>query len=293
MRLVRESLYDDVYYFNVLNEAILNEKINIEKLRNVISKISNKSEILNKFIRKFNETKDFSVKKHLSTILVMLFIMNFVGRNSIFGDITVSNLSKEVAKETVINVNKLKNITKEKAPEIKILKFDYKTAKTSESVKNFIKEHEKLRLSAYAIGDGRITIGYGHAYKEKKSPYNVGDSITKEKAEKLFNSDILKAENGVKRIFSDWEEQGIKLNINQNMFDAMVSMAFNMGVNGLRKSEFIKHLKNEDYKAAAEKIKTTKTTSVIKDNEGNLIRVNMPGLISRRQKENELFTKNL
>ena len=112
MKLVREFLYSDLYYLNTLNESVLNEEFNIEKLRNIISKISNKTKVLNKFIQKFNQTKDFNIKKRISTILIMLFLTNFAIDNSIFSK-KIIGLSGRVAKETSINVKKLKEISEE------------------------------------------------------------------------------------------------------------------------------------------------------------------------------------
>jgi len=277
MQLVREYLYDDIYYFNVLNESILNERFDIQKLQDIISKIKNKTAILHKFINKFNETKDFSLKKHISAILIMLFLMNFVGHNSIFSETELSAMSNKVAKENKIDPVKLEKLIKNTEKTY----IDYKTAKASEEVKNFIKEHEKLRLTAYAIGDGKITIGYGHTYPETSSPYNVGDKIDLHTAEKLFNHDIAIAENGIKRMLSQWEKQGIKINIDQSMFDAMVSMAYNMGISAFRQTEFVQLLKKGDYETAAEKIKTTKVSA------------KFPGLVNRRQQEYDLFTQNI
>jgi len=284
MKLVREVLYDDIYYYHILNESILNEEFNIEKLKDIISGIKNKGEVLNKFIKKFNETRDVNVKKHISTILLVLFTLNFMGNNSILNDI--STVSAEIAKEKTIDAKKLHDITKS-------LYINYKTVKASKEVKNLIKNHEKLRLTAYAIGDDQITIGYGHSYPKNKSPYKIGDKISVEKAEKLFNNDITIVENGLKRMFLEWEKEKIYVKINQSMFDAMVSMAFNMGIGGLRQTEFIQHIKNGNYETAAEKIKTTNIGSIIRNKEGESKYVGMPGLISRRQQEHNLFMKGI
>lgn len=284
MKLVREVLYDDIYYYYILNESILNEEFNIEKLKDIISRIKNKGEVLNKFIKKFNETRDVNLKKHISTILLVLFTLNFMGNNSILNDI--SAVSTEVAKEKTIDAKKLHDITKS-------FYINYKTVKASKEVKNLIKNHEKLRLTAYAIGDDQITIGYGHSYPQNDSPYKVGDKIRVEKAEKLFNNDITIVENGLKRMFLEWEQEGIHVKINQSMFDAMISMAFNMGIGGLRQTEFIQHIKKGDYETAAERIKTTNTRSIIKDKSGESKYVNMPGLITRRQQEHNLFMKGI
>lgn len=294
MQLVKEYLYEDIYYINVLNESILNEKLDIEKLKNVLSKITNKDLIFDKLINKFNITKNFNIKKNIGAILLVIFLGNFISKNSVFSETNIDGLSSKVAKETTIDVNKLKDIVEEdKTININVKNINYKTAKASKEAKDLIKDHEKLRLEAYAIGDGKITVGYGHAYPENKSPYNVGDKISKEKAESLFNEDIHIIEEGIKRIFLQWEKQGINVHLTQSMFDAMVSMGFNMGVSGLRNTEFIQHLKNNNIKQAAEKIKTTRIGSVVKDKEGNKKYVPMPGLITRRHQEHALFTQDL
>ena len=69
--------------------------------------------------------------------------------------------------------------------------------------------------------------------------------------------------------------------ITQNMFDALVSLGFNIGITGLRESLPIFLLKRNDHKSAAESIKKTK------------IFTKFPGLAKRRQQEYELFKKNI
>lgn len=297
MKLVKEYLYDDVYYIDTLNESLLNEQFNIEKMKNIISNIKDKSSVFNQLIKKFNITNNFNIKKNISRLLLLLFLGNFAAKNNTFNKINIEGISTKIAKETTIDTKKLKDIIEEeknlKLDISNISTFNYKTAKTSNKGKKLIKDHEKLRLDAYSIGDGRITIGYGHAYLENKSPYNVGDKITPEKAEVLFNKDIHRIEEGIKRMFAEWEKEGVEFTINQSMFDALVSMGFNMGISGLRNTEFIKHLKNNDLYTAAEKIKTTKTGSIVSDNEGNKKYVHMPGLIKRRQHEHNLFTQEI
>ena len=62
------------------------------------------------------------------------------------------------------------------------------------------------------------------------------------------------------------------------MFDALVSIAYNAGVTGLRNSPIMKFLKEKDYKKASESILNFK------------VRKKFPGLKVRRQKEYDLFT---
>jgi len=174
--------------------------------------------------------------------------------------------------------------------EIRQKRLKYKdplTLTTSEEAKNFIKDHEKLRLSAYTLGDkigGKlaITIGYGHAKPYDQSKYKKGDKISRAEAERLFEEDVKRKEEGVKRIFKQWKEQGINVKITQGMFDSMVSMAFNMGINGLRKTDFIQDVKREDFDAALEKIPTERIGTKFAS-----------GLQKRRKAEAELFAKEM
>ncbi len=156
------------------------------------------------------------------------------------------------------------------------------TLKTSNEGLNFIKEHEKLRLKAYEIDDGMITIGWGHSESVGTSQYVVGQEISEYEAERLFRKDIKKVEEGIRGLFEKWIGQGLDVKISQHMWDSMISMAYNMGVNGLRGSDIIQSLKQEDYLAAADSILTTKIDPI-----------KFPGLENRREAEKELFLRGL
>ena len=110
--------------------------------------------------------------------------------------------------------------------------------KTSYKGIALIKDFEGLRLGAYYCSAGVLTIGYGHTGGVKE-----GDLITEQKAEQLLQDDLKKFENGVLRL--------VRVPLNQNQFDALVSFAFNLGVGNLGKSTLLKMLNNRDYKGAA------------------------------------------
>ncbi len=131
------------------------------------------------------------------------------------------------------------------------------TLNVSDDCYNHIKNHEKLKLKAYKISDGKITIGYGHAEPKRKSKYRLGHQITELEANQLLMKDLSKAVGGVKRMFKEWEDDGINIKLTQSQFDVLVSMAFNMGITGLRQTDFIQSLKKKDLKTAAELIKKT------------------------------------
>jgi GH24 family phage-related lysozyme (muramidase) len=143
-------------------------------------------------------------------------------------------------------------------------------------------DEEKPKLIAYALGDGKITIGYGHAEPIDKTKLKVGQKITKEQAKQYLKEDLKTAADGVRRMFSDWKQQGKNFKVTQDMFDALVSMAFNMGVSGLRQSEMVKYLKNGNYKTAGQLIKQT-----------NINPDTFPGLEKRRYRESDMFLSYL
>ena len=113
----------------------------------------------------------------------------------------------------------------------------------SENLVNFLKYEEgdvevkgSPKTTAYAIGDGMVTIGYGHA-EPIISKVNIGGSvkmksknfiedvtkISNDESEKLLRSDILKnAQYVMYYIVKDWDSDKTGIEITQPMFDAMV-----------------------------------------------------------------------
>ena len=138
--------------------------------------------------------------------------------------------------------------------------------KISEKGLNLLKEFEGLRLEAYQCSAGIWTIGYGHTYKVKR-----GDIITKEKAELLLRNDLGFTENKI--------EELVKVPINQNQFDALVSLAFNIGVGAFNTSTLLRKLNTGDYEGAASEFpKWRKAKGIV-----------VEGLVKRREKEQALF----
>jgi len=168
--------------------------------------------------------------------------------------------------------------------------------KSSEGLINHLKYEEgsirhkgQPNLVAYDLGDGAYTIGYGHAiFPDEQEGFDFlpryskivpgRTTITKEDAETLLKDDMREAESIVNRILDQWEEKGIKPPITQGMYDAMVSMSYNMG-RGIRTSDFIQAVKQGDFDLARKLILTTSE---------NLFD-EFPGLESRRKKESEMF----
>jgi len=288
------SKYND---FQLLNEAILNEEFDFNQIKNSIKNVADKNKVLNYLINKFNKAKNQPFKKHIATLLIAVFLINFGLKSNKWAnrlsDEKIQELTTKIAAQEILSqenmvqffntnlyTNEIDNVD-ESEPRKSIFDnqvfVDATNLHTSEKAIKLIKKHEKLRLKAYNIGDNRITIGYGHAEPIQTSRYKIGDRITREQAEKLFKKDLEIAEKGIKRMFVRWKSAGIKIELTQSMFDAMVSMTFNMGVYGMATTNFIQYIKQGDFEAAADSIKTTK------------INDKFPGLENRREDEYELF----
>lgn len=91
---------------------------------------------------------------------------------------------------------------------------------TSANGVDFIAAHEGLRLSAYQDQAGLWTIGYGHLIKSGED-WLFGAPITQAQAKELLAEDLKMAENAV--------NSNISIDLNQNQFDALVSLVFNIG----------------------------------------------------------------
>ena len=105
--------------------------------------------------------------------------------------------------------------------------------KTSPKGIALIKQFEGLRLKAYRCPGGVWTIGYGHTAGVKR-----GMVITESQAEEFLRSDLAVLENAV-------NDQ--KLDLTQNMFDALVSFTFNVGVGNFRCSTLLAKIKADPW----------------------------------------------
>ena len=106
-----------------------------------------------------------------------------------------------------------------------------KNMKTSDKgIKFIINEEGGIRLKAYRCQAGVWTIGVGHTGKDVKE----GMEITEEKAIELLKLDLRRFENVVNK--------SIKYPIEQHKFDALVSLAFNIGCAAFSNSTVVKKI---------------------------------------------------
>lgn len=128
---------------------------------------------------------------------------------------------------------------------------------------------EGCRLKAYRCPAGVLTIGYGHTGPDVKP----GMEITAPQAVALFNADVDKFARSVEASLA-----GVSLK--QKQFDAVVSLAYNIGLSGLKKSTLYRKVKAnpDDPTIRTEFMKhvNARANGVLKP---------LPGLVKRRRAE--------
>ncbi len=134
-----------------------------------------------------------------------------------------------------------------------------------------IQQFEGLSLTAYACPAGKWTIGYGHT--EGVQP---GDKITKAHADSLLQADLVGYGQAVADGLGACEAS-------QHEFDAMVSLAFNVGVAGFKGSTVLRLHRQGEHQGAARAFGMWNKAMV----NGRLQEV--PGLTRRRAAETAFY----
>ena len=132
---------------------------------------------------------------------------------------------------------------------------------------------EGKRLVAYDDGVGVWTIGFGTTIYPNGIKVKKGDVCTEAQAKAYMAHDLKKFELAVNNT--------VNVSLNQNQFDALVSLAYNIGTNAFKNSTLVKMLNAGDYRGAE-----TQFDAWI--NAGGK---RMQGLVNRRAKEKALFLK--
>ena len=108
----------------------------------------------------------------------------------------------------------------------------------SQSCENKLKEYEGLKLNAYICPAGVITIGWGHTGLVDGKKLELGMSITKTKAQELFEQDIATVEKPL-------ANEPFANRLSQGQWDALVSFIYNIGWGNYKSSTLRKRM-NED-----------------------------------------------
>ena len=139
---------------------------------------------------------------------------------------------------------------------------------------DLIKEFEGCKLKAYQCSAKKWTIGYGNTFFEDGTPVKVGDAITQDKAEKMFEL--------ISNEFSAKVAKLVPSHITPNQFGSLVSFAYNCGVVNLQKSTLLKKViaNHNDQSIRAEFLKWNKAGGKV-----------LAGLTRRREAEANLYFK--
>ena len=132
-----------------------------------------------------------------------------------------------------------------------------------------IKKWESCKLESHKCAAGLWTIGFGNTFYEDGGKVKQGDKITQQRADELFKNLLPKFESIVNK--------KIKVTLNQNQFDALVSHTWNTGG-----SETLFNLVNTNSTSSA--IRMWFETKYITANGKEL-----KGLVNRRKEEANLY----
>lgn len=102
--------------------------------------------------------------------------------------------------------------------------------KPSQNCINLIKRFEGCKLKAYKCPAGVWTIGYGTIRYQDGKPVKEGEEISLYRAETLLTYEVEKFASQ------------IKVNVNQNQFDSLVSFCYNLGIGAFNSSTLKKKI---------------------------------------------------
>ncbi|GCD28302.1 lysozyme [Klebsiella pneumoniae] len=137
-----------------------------------------------------------------------------------------------------------------------------------------IKRFEGCRLTAYpdpGTGGDPWTIGYGWTGKVDGKPIRPGMKIDDATADRLLRTGVVSFDQAVSKM--------LKVTVTQNQYDALVSLAYNIGTRALSTSTLMKKLNAGDVKGAADEFLRWNRS-------GGKV---MTGLANRRKAEREVF----
>jgi len=137
-----------------------------------------------------------------------------------------------------------------------------------------IKKFEGCRLKAYLCPANVWTIGYGNTFYENGMKVKEGDVITQQRAEELAKFIIDQ--------FAVTIEPFIQKPLTDNQFSACVSLAYNIGTSGFKRSSVFKKLNiNPNNPTIADSFK-------LWNKGGGKV---LAGLVKRREAEIALYFK--
>ncbi len=138
-----------------------------------------------------------------------------------------------------------------------------------------IKWREGEKLSAYKDSVGIWTIGVGHTLAAGAPEVKAGMKITAAQSDEILARDLEAVEKDVTDV--------VKVPLNQNQFDDLSSLHFNIGPGSFRSATLLKKLNAKDYAGAADQFLVWNKGTI----NGKKVAIN--GLTIRRKDERAQF----
>lgn len=151
----------------------------------------------------------------------------------------------------------------------------------SEHGLDLIKQWEGFKPDVYKDSAGLPTIGVGHLITKSEQssgniviggvPVQYANGLTDQQVLDLLSQDVQPAEQAV--------NNGVKVALDQNQFDALVSFTFNVGVGAFTGSTLLKVLNQSQYDGVPDQLRRWNKAG------GKVVQ----GLVNRRENEVKLW----
>lgn len=139
---------------------------------------------------------------------------------------------------------------------------------TSQKGIDLIKKFEGFSDKEYICPAGKPTIGYGHVILANEY---FQEPMTRRVAETLLKTDLEPRQKSLNSF--------LKVNINQNQFDALISLMYNIGVDNFRKSTLLKFINERLFDKVPDQFRRWRFSN------GKVLK----GLVNRREEEIKLW----
>ena len=150
------------------------------------------------------------------------------------------------------------------------------TYENDQTTRSLIEKFEGMKLTAYKCPSGITTIGIGSTRYEDGTRVRMGDEISRNRMNELYNFHINQTRRQLDKL--------VEVELNQNQKSALISLLYNVGYGNFKKSKLLKLINKNpnDCKIEKEFMKFTTSKGII-----------LKGLQKRRTEELKLyFTKN-
>jgi lysozyme len=132
-----------------------------------------------------------------------------------------------------------------------------------------------VRLRAYLCSAAVPTIGWGTTLYPNGKRVKIGDVITPEQAEEYLLNDMKSGVSAIRKL--------VKVKLTQPMFDALISLIYNIGSGAFSKSTMLRLLNEGKYTLASQQFARWNRVNGVP----------VAGLTRRRKAEQDLFNEGI